>query len=152
MGQPGTYGWSYRERTGGISTPMSWDAASKIWTGSVGNLYIAADWVHPAVSAHAERRWRAPHGGTVTLTGVAKNSDSTGGNGIVASIWKNGTKIWGDQSVTTLAGVTHDLTTTASAGDVISFIVDAAAIPRTTRRPGFPPSTSSDPACGVQLP
>ena len=125
MGQQGMYGWRYLEKATGGSTPMAWDAGSKVWAGTVGTLYIGPDWVHPAVGIQAERQWTAPHAGVVDLKGLVRKTDSTAGNGIVASIWKNGSKIWGDQTVTTLAGTPYDLTTTVAAGDVVSFVVDA---------------------------
>ncbi len=125
MGQQGMYGWNYLEKTGSTYAAMNWDATNKIWAGSAGTLYIASDWMHPAVGTQAVRKWTAPTTGTVTLAGTVKKYDSTAGNGIIASIWKNGTKIWGDTSVTTLTGSAYSFTTSVTAGDVLYFAVEA---------------------------
>ncbi|MBO9625293.1 MAG: hypothetical protein J7484_02840 [Microbacterium sp.] len=125
-GRQGLYGWRYLERTAAGSTPMSWNGGANVWAGSTGTLYAGADWVHPAVGIQAERRWTAPHAGTIDIDGLVRKTDSAAGNGILASIWKNGSKIWGDQSITSLTGTSHALTTTVTTGDVISFVVDSA--------------------------
>lgn len=125
MGQQEMYNWRYLEKSGSGFTLTTWDAANAVWTGSAPNLYVGADWMHPAIGTSSVREWTAPTAGTVTLSGLVKKTDSTAGNGVIATIWKNGTKIWGDTSVTTLTGVSYSFSTTVSAGDVITFEIDA---------------------------
>ncbi|WP_409340455.1 right-handed parallel beta-helix repeat-containing protein [Paenibacillus sp. MBLB4367] len=125
MGQQGMYNWNYAEYNGTTRTNMTWNAAYEVWSGSALNLYIGNDWVHPAIGIQPQRKWTAPSTGTVRLSGTVRKYDSVSGNGIIASIWKNGTKIWGDTAVTTLSGTSHNFTTTVSAGDVLYFAVDA---------------------------
>ncbi|MCD9022485.1 right-handed parallel beta-helix repeat-containing protein [Cohnella silvisoli] len=125
MGQQGMYNWNYVEYNGTTRTNMTWNAANQVWSGSAVNLYIGNDWVHPAIGIQPQRKWTAPSAGTVRLSGTVRKYDSASGNGVIASIWKNGTKIWGDTTVTTLTGTSHNFTTTVSAGDVLYFAIDA---------------------------
>ena len=121
----GLYNWRYSEASTSGESDLVWDAANKVWAGSVANLYVGPDWQHPGIGRQSVRKWIAPTSGTVAITGTVKKYDSTGGNGIIASIRKNSTSLWTSGPVTTLAGVSAPATTTVAAGDVISFTVDA---------------------------
>lgn len=125
----GMYGWRYNESGGSPDADLNWDAANKVWAGSVANLYVGRDWQHPAIGRHSVRSWIAPSSGTIAITGLVKKYDSASGNGIVASIRKNGTALWTSPAVTTLTGVNTNTTTTVTAGDVISFVVDSQGDP-----------------------
>ncbi|QJD85854.1 SGNH/GDSL hydrolase family protein [Cohnella herbarum] len=127
--QQGMYGWRYVENNGSEETNMTWNGASGVWSGSVTNLLIGSDWQHPAIGIQSQRKWIAPSSGTVRITGSVRKYDSASGNGVIASIWKNGAKIWGDTSVTTLTGTSHDFTETVTAGDTLYFKIDANGEP-----------------------
>lgn len=127
--QQGMYSWQYVENNGTTESNMTWNAAAGVWAGSATNLYIGSDWQHPAIGIQSKRKWVAPSSGTITITGLVRKYDSSLGNGIIASIWKNSAKIWGDTTVTSLTGSSHNVTTTVSAGDVIYFNVDSNGEP-----------------------
>ena len=125
MSTQGLYNWRYSEASSSGESDLVWDAANKVWAGSVANLYVGPDWQHPGIGRQSVRTWVAPTSGTVAITGTVKKYDSTGGNGIIAGIRKNSTSLWTSGTVTTLTGVAANVTTTVAAGDVLSFAVDA---------------------------
>lgn len=127
--QQGMYSWRYVQNDGSSEMNMSWNGGSGIWSGSVNNLLIGGDWQHPAIGVQSQRKWIAPTSGTIRVTGIVKKYDSDAGNGVIVGIWKNGTKLWGDEAITNLSGVSHDNTTIVMAGDAIYFKVDANGEP-----------------------
>jgi len=127
--QQGMYGWRYVQNDGSNEMNMSWNGSSGIWSGSVNNLLIGADWQHPAIGVQSQRKWLAPSSGTIRISGLVRKYDSDQGNGVVVSIWKNGVKLWGDNTITNLSGVSHDITTNVTAGDAVYFKVDANGDP-----------------------
>lgn len=127
--QQGMYGWRYVENSGTAESNMTFDAANQVWAGSTTNLYVGTDWQHPAGGTQSQRKWIAPGSGTVTITGSVRKYDSTAGNGVLASIRKNATAIWGPTAITGMTGTSTSVTTTVIAGDAISFTVDSNGDP-----------------------
>jgi hypothetical protein len=105
------------------------DPTSNRWSNplncAVGNNYQA-----PAMNCDADRKWVAPHDGTVRVEGTAL-IDGTDGAGFGASILKNADTIWSAQL--TSSGKTapsHDQVLTVHAGDSISFVVHKPELPK----------------------
>lgn len=119
--------WSYHQLQGSAYSPMTWDAASNAWHGSDGNFPILGEngSVHPGNASDAVIRWTAPAAGSLNITGTVADTDGTCGDGIVASVLKNGTTLWsatvenGDG-----AGKNHSITATVSSGDTINFTLN----------------------------
>ncbi|MFD2328520.1 FG-GAP-like repeat-containing protein [Cohnella sp. GCM10020058] len=118
----GWYGWSYKQWNGSAYSDMTWNSAAGRWQGTQPYVLILADRQHPD-TYDAVRAWTAPYAGTVTVSGTVR-LESTGGDGIVAAVKKNGTTVWGPQTVTTTTGMAHSFTVSVAAGDVLYFIVN----------------------------
>ncbi|MCU6707356.1 glycosyl hydrolase family 28 protein [Paenibacillus sp. J5C_2022] len=134
----GNHGWYYRVWRSGIGTTnMNWNpdgsnhwrgpgAFDAIWNGS-GNMYLHPD------NSQAMLEWQAPKAGTVRVKGQVRKADTTGGDGVNVSIWKNGTMVWpADGQWQTIAaqdgtGVAHDFTLQLTQDDTLSFRVDQRA-------------------------
>ncbi|MCQ6562324.1 SGNH/GDSL hydrolase family protein [Paenibacillus mendelii] len=120
----GANGWSYEQYDGSSYANMSWVPSAGVWQGASSNLYIGEDWMHPAIGSDAVRTWTVASNGKLRITGKVNKSDSVLGDGVEASIWHNGTRIWGSATVTDLTGSEHDLQINAAAGDQIRFVVN----------------------------
>ena len=118
----GWYRWSYKQWDGSAYSDMTWDATNHRWKGSQAYNLIMADSQHPDTN-DSVRTWAAPYAGTVRIQGTPKKQDALG-DGVVVKIIKTNTVIWGPQTITTTTGVSHDFTTTVSAGDSIYFSVN----------------------------
>jgi hypothetical protein len=132
----GGNGWYYRTWTAGAGNfDMSWNPdQSGHWRGP--NSYDAI-WVygnnlylHPD-NDQTMLEWKAPRSGEINIVGTVKKYDIGGGDGVVVSIWKNGTIIWPSNWLNIAyndnTGADHNFMTTVSTGDVISFRVDEGA-------------------------
>ncbi|MBM7568608.1 hypothetical protein [Paenibacillus sacheonensis] len=135
-GTQGAGGWRYQYKNGsGAWTDMpSFDAASQQWyltSGSAAQSATKYELTPGTGSSNADvaKSWTAPSSGTVSIRGRVLKSDIAGGNGVVARITKNGTRIWpasGDQTVAyndRNGYDTHVDGVTVNAGDVIRFEV-----------------------------
>lgn len=123
-GTQGKNGWFYQQYDGTAFNALTWNDSFRLWEGSATNLYVGEDWMHPANGYKTERNWKADVSGNIRITGNPKKVDSTFGNGVTASIWKNGIQLW-SQTVTTLSGTQHDFQTSVNAGDVIAFVLES---------------------------
>jgi len=114
--------WTYRTSAG---ANMTFDTAANLWQGPETYLRIYSNGAHPGNVADAVRRWTAPKGGSVRITGRVSDAHSTCGDGVNISIKKGATVLW----TNTLAngnttGLTYDVTTTVALSETIDFIVN----------------------------
>ncbi|SFT04445.1 hypothetical protein SAMN05428962_3939 [Paenibacillus sp. BC26] len=134
----GSSNWSYKAYNGSSWSNLGYyDTTGNIWqASSVSNVPQVSQFeMHPdtGVGKIVARAWTAPTSGTVSIRGRVLKSVIAGGDGVVARITKNGTRIWpagGDQSVayndrfgyeSNLDGVT------VAAGDEIRFEITSGA-------------------------
>ncbi|REE87479.1 parallel beta-helix repeat protein [Paenibacillus taihuensis] len=125
-GTQGQNQWYYQKLSGTTYTNMTtYDAASPAkWKESSGYPYVRSDFQHPDSTYDAVRKWVAPGNGTIDITGGVRLG-GTGGDGVVATIKKNGTQLW-SATVTTTTDVnpTGVSGISVAAGDAIYFIVN----------------------------
>ncbi len=125
----GQNNWSYQYSSNGSSwTNLVYDNHQNEWVPAVGDSvpFVSQFEQHPDVcsSCWIGRAWTAPTSGTISIRGRVLKSDIGGGDGVVARITKNGTVIWGPQTIAynDQVGVATDLNTiTVARGDVIRF-------------------------------
>lgn len=115
--------WSYLDSTG---AQLTYDGANSRWQGVETYLIIGSGSMHPGKIRDAVRRWTAPENGSVHITGVARDTAVTGGDGVIVYIRKNGANLW---SATinngNTVGFSFDVTTSVAVNDRIDFVVDA---------------------------
>jgi len=103
--------------------------SSGYWLGAYAyNRIWATAQLHPATN-DTVLAFKAPISGTVRITGTPKQAASDGGDGVLVKIMKGTTQIWPSSGYTTIAatntiGVSHDVTVSVSANDMIYFIVN----------------------------
>lgn len=114
--------WYYKEYNGSTYVDMTWDSGAGRWKGSYDYCLVMQGSQHPDTN-DSVRMWSAQNSGTIRIQGTAKKEDSNG-DGVVVSIIKNGTTIWGPSTVTNTTGSSHDFTTSVSQGDAIYFVVN----------------------------
>ncbi|QGQ94273.1 hypothetical protein EHS13_04815 [Paenibacillus psychroresistens] len=87
---------------------------------------VTYDQQHDDANCDPNRKWVAPSAGSAHITGNVKKSDLTGGDGVVATIKKNGVTIWGPQSIAynNGTGYNYDITTNVAASDAIYFVLN----------------------------
>ncbi|MFK4788195.1 glycosyl hydrolase family 28 protein [Microbacterium sp. ZW T5_56] len=136
--QQGNQGWNYRVWKAGVGTQqMTWSTSEGRWRGmgSWDALWTSGSQtlMHPD-GDQILMEWTAPRAGTVSITGQVRKWDTSGGDGITASIWKNGTTTlwpvgggWQTIAASDGVGVATNTAVTVAAGDVISFRVDGRA-------------------------
>lgn len=131
LSQQGTNNWYYQYASAGLNNYTNlgftntgnWSYAS----GIPPYLFLNAGSGHPDNSLDSVLTWIAPVDGVATVTSngnVRKNSAT--GNGIIASIRKNDTVVWGSTLVTSTTGITPTtVVTSVVAGEAIRFRVGA---------------------------
>jgi len=119
--------WSYLDSTGAA---LTFDTANNRWQGVESFLLIGPTWMHPGSARDPARRWTAPGSGSVHITGVVKDGDAGGGDGVIATIRQNGLTI---RSIAInngdTGGVSFDEIASVSTGDQIDFVVNAKSNP-----------------------
>jgi hypothetical protein len=125
-GTQGANGWSYQQLSGSTYSNLSWGSTS--WTGS-GGIYIDPSKQHPGSSQDAVRKWTAPTAANVQISGQVYKTDTGGGDGVVVSIRKNGTTIWGPHTIAynDSVGLSYNVQTSVAAGDALYFIINRGA-------------------------
>ncbi|HLV97963.1 MAG TPA: right-handed parallel beta-helix repeat-containing protein [Ktedonobacterales bacterium] len=127
--------WSYQAYNGSSWSNLTYDSTNQ-WWGTLSSGLVSRFELLPSACASCwvARAWTAPSSGTVSLRGWVLKADTTGGDGILARITKNGSVIWptsgGAQSIAynDQVGVDTDLdSVSVSAGDVIRFEVNAGS-------------------------
>lgn len=128
----GANNWSYKAYNGSSWSNLGYyDSTGNIWQASstVNVPQVAQFEMHPDTGTGkiVARAWTAPTSGTISIRGRVLKSVILGGDGVIARITKNGTRIWpagGDQTIayndrvgyeTNLDGIT------VTAGDEIRF-------------------------------
>jgi RHS repeat-associated protein len=121
----GQRGWYYLDSNG---AQMTFDAGNNWWRGAETYNVIWADGEHPGSASDAVRRWVAPVGGTVRITGGASDANAVCGDGVSVTISKGAQVLW-QQIISNgnTTGFSYDLTTIVAAGDQISFAVNKRA-------------------------
>ena len=89
--------FTYRERAGGESKPLTFAAAETRWVGSTG-ASIQKSGMTPGASGQAELGWWAPFAGTFEISVWATVSD-TQGAGTVVEVLDGPKGVWGPWSV-----------------------------------------------------
>lgn len=117
----GQNGWSYID---GQGVPMTYVAASAQWKGTETYNLIWRTGQHPGSASDAIRRWKAPSGGSVLITGKAYDENPNCGNGVSVLVKKNGAILWQDTIANKDAvGKSFSMTAAVLAGDTIDFVV-----------------------------
>ena len=109
--------WSYLY---GAGTQMTFSAGS--WHGNEQYLELYGNGGHPGNVSDAIRRWTAPQGGTLTITGTAFDQNTGCGSGATIYVKKNATVLW-QQTLANgnTTGIAFNLTQTVVTGDNIDF-------------------------------
>lgn len=93
-GTQGAKQWYYQKLSGSTYSDLIYDSKTKHWEQSASDYpWISADAQHPDKNFDAVRKWVSPGTGTITITGDVRKGDSKG-DGILATIKKDGTKLW----------------------------------------------------------
>jgi hypothetical protein len=125
----GLNNWYYMEYNGNTYTNMTWNSSTNRWNGTYKyNLIWSPTLLHPDVN-DTVIAWKAPIAGTVRITGNPRKNDIAGGDGVNVKIMKGNTELWPASGWQFIAandatGVTHDVTVSVAANDMIYFILD----------------------------
>ncbi len=118
--------WSYLDSSG---TPMVFDNVRALWKKVPDETVLL--WqtgTHPGSTVDSVRRWLAAVSGSVTLTGTFTDSDPGGGDGVVASIRKNGVAVW-TRTVPNGGSGPFTVPLQLARGDTIDFVINRNAEP-----------------------
>lgn len=124
-GVQGYRGWSYLSED---ETEMTYSATTNLWSGTETYQGIWSTGQHPGATNGAMRRWTAQATGTYAITGQILDADiSASGNDVTVTFKKNGTAIYGPQTITSgdstgyaITGVTGNCTL----DDTFDFLVE----------------------------
>lgn len=122
-GNQGMNQWLYEQWDGSNYTAMpTYNSGGSYWVGSQPFTQVARVAQHPSSGEESVRTWRAPYDGTVAITGDI--DVISGGNGVVATVLKNGSSLWQSVVAAGASATPTGLSSVAvSAGDVIRFRV-----------------------------
>ena len=133
----GKNNWTYWSHHGG-DWELNFDPASDRWSNPL-NCVVGNNYQAPAMNCDADRKWVAPHDGTVRVEGTA-SIDGTDAAGFGARIMKNADTIWSAQLTSSdKTASSHDQVVAVHAGDSISFVVHKQDLPK-----GKPASEASN--------
>jgi len=125
----GKNNWYYQQRSGSAYSDLRFvhdDIHPEMcWFGD-GNCKVGNNYQIPDSSA-AVRKWVAPHGGVIRIEGRMA-IDQFGGDGVSASIWQNGAKLWLARLITHGQPASHDVTVKVEQGDAICFMAEKDAV------------------------
>ncbi|MFH0919766.1 MAG: family 16 glycosylhydrolase [Fibrobacterota bacterium] len=118
--------WYYRYLKGSASYAMTWDSANNRWKGDETYLLLGNGTFHPGENGDAVLDWIAPQSGTVRVCGTVRKSNISCGDGIVATIRRNGDVVWGPFSIAynDSIGRSHDFALNVTANDTLHFMVN----------------------------
>lgn len=129
----GKNGWRYQDQINGVWQDMrnyrpSGYMGMREWHDDTPQFggYVWPTAEHPGAANDSARAWTAPKDGTLYIQSHPRKLVSAG-NGVVVRITKNGTTVWGPQTIAgdDLQGVEADVNGLAvSAGDVIRFEIN----------------------------
>lgn len=116
----------YQYRTGTTFTDMTWDSVKGRWAGNETYLYLSNGGMHPGVNSDPVLKWTSPVTGSLRITGTVRKANLSAGDGILATIKRGDTVIWGPTAVAwnDAAGVSHDIALSVDSGEVISFTIN----------------------------
>ncbi|MFO0773851.1 MAG: DUF4038 domain-containing protein [Nitrospiraceae bacterium] len=121
-GVQGTKGWYYMD---GAGNSMTYNSTTARWQGNETYLLLTRTGGHPGNAGDAMRRWVAPSTGTVTITGVAADGNTSCGAGVTTSIRKGTTVLWTSNIANgNTTGVSFNVTTAVTAGDQLNFVIN----------------------------
>jgi signal transduction histidine kinase len=120
--------WHYKEWNGSAYQDMTWSPTNNRWKGTYNYTWIAPDWQSPHEYDSA-RTWVAPQAGVIQITGNVRNMDAKGGDGVIATILKNSTVLWGPRTIAKndTTGYDMNLATNVVVGDAIYFRINQNA-------------------------
>jgi len=124
--EQGNQNWTYQSWNGSSYSDMTYNASTNEWVGFRPLCIVGNEWTHPDVGCDPTRTWTSPITGTVTISGVVRDQDANGGNGVVAQILRGDEELWsvtienGDE-----ANASYNLEVEVQEGDQIHFRVDA---------------------------
>ncbi len=112
--------WQYRDS----NAPLVYSAAQSRWENNQQPyLSISATVMHPGPDLDAVRRWMAPTDGTLAAAGGFRDLDPVSGDGVVASIQRNGKDLW-SRTIANGSADTFSLNLTVRRGDVIDIVLN----------------------------
>jgi hypothetical protein len=113
--------WSYLDSNG---TPMAFDNANARWQTlpNQGN-FLWRNGAHPGSTLDAVRRWVSPVDGAITLSGSFAAVDTNGGDGVRATITKNGAVVF-TQDIPRGGTAPFSLQFAVTRGERLDFIVN----------------------------
>ncbi len=118
--------WYYRGWNGSAYSDMRYDAAKSRWQGNEPFCQIGQRWAHPDRGCEPTRTWTSPVDATVTVSGITRDEDPGGGDGVVVKILKGDAELW---SVTIENGdkkeYPFNLEVPVRVGDTIRFRVNS---------------------------
>ncbi len=120
--------WRYESSLGSAS--MTYDGGTNWWRGpESGYPILSPGSAHPGPGSDAILKWLAPRAGTVRVMGRASDGSVGCGDGVIVSIKKAGTTVWGPTTIVDgdTVGVTHNVSVAVAAGDDLTFITNRAS-------------------------
>ncbi|MCQ4085225.1 right-handed parallel beta-helix repeat-containing protein [Saccharibacillus sp. JS10] len=118
--------WYYEKLSGTAYLDLAYDQKTKRWAAPGGYPWISATALHPDQNFDAVRKWVSPGKGTISISGSVKK-ESAAGDGVIASIKKDGVKLWSATIKNTTAVTPQKVTKIpVKVGTEISFIVNKA--------------------------
>ena len=117
----GANNWYYQEWNGSEYRDIAWSTERNVWEGSRYYTLIWSGGGHPDATEPA-LKWLSDVNSRVRITGVARKSDTRGGDGVITRIFKNDALLW-EKTIggTNGTGYEFDLTTDVAAGDALYF-------------------------------
>lgn len=112
--------WSYLDSSG---VPMIFDNTRSLWRKEPDQTVLVwQNGAHPGTTVDAVRRWTSAVTGTASLTGHFTDGDPGGGDGIVASIRRNGADVW-TRTIPNAGNASFTLDLQLNRGDTLDFVV-----------------------------
>jgi|GEM_PF-6951855 len=122
-GVQGSNSWYYQEYDGSTYDDLIWDSTNGWWQGSEFYLRVYEGEIQPAGNKEAVRKWIAPAGGLINISGLV-NRKYSGGDGVTVDIWHNSQQLF---SADLLPLETADASVSGvsvAAGDEIRFTIN----------------------------
>ncbi|QXP85927.1 hypothetical protein [Methylococcus sp. Mc7] len=120
--------WYYQSKSGSNFIDLTYESSSGWWRRAGAYPIVGSGWQHPGDSDDSVLKFKAPYSGSLSVTGTVADSNSACGDGVVASILRNGVQVW----TATIAngnttGVSHSLTLGVMVNDSVQFVVNRGA-------------------------
>ncbi|MFD0716896.1 DUF4082 domain-containing protein [Paenibacillus sp. GCM10027626] len=127
----GNHNWYTQYTDGSTYTNMSWDSAnSKLFRFSDQGISVFGEFggnggrIDLGPSHDAVLKWVAPAAGSIQIGGSMRKEFGTDGDGVVVTVKKNNTVIWGPTVINSMTPTQLNLQQTVNAGDSIVFIAN----------------------------